>query len=219
MSDQAASGGAVSESPTRRGLRLVELDCASCGAPLAAEGHDVVYYCTACYNGYLLDTEADRLLAVEVSFVGAPAVAAERHLPFWLLPAEVELLDRQASGGGFGRLLSLFTGGGGDGSGPRSFVIPAYDTPLARMVALAARYTASFPTLGERLGERLTGGCFGPADAEKLAHYVLITAEADKSDTLKDLSYELRFGEPRLLGVPFARRGRDLVDGLFGLPA
>lgn len=203
-----------------RGFRLLELDCDNCGAPLAAESLDIVYYCTACYTGYSLDVEGEKLIPLEVSFVTSPHAAAERYLPFWLLPAEIELHDRKAMGGGMGRLLQFFTGGSGDESaGPGHFVIPAYETPLARIVQLALRYTLEFPQLGERLGERLTGGRFGPEDAQKLAHYVLIAAEADKPDILQNLSYDLRFGKPRLLGIPFARSGGSLADSLFGLPA
>jgi len=37
---------------TRGEFALVALDCPSCGAGIRADGQDVVYYCTACRNGY-----------------------------------------------------------------------------------------------------------------------------------------------------------------------
>ena len=60
-------------------FRLVHLDCASCGAPVGAEGHDVVYYCTACRNGYSFDPEIPGLVPLEVSFVSLPQVAAHLY--------------------------------------------------------------------------------------------------------------------------------------------
>jgi hypothetical protein len=201
-------------------FRLVPLDCPACGAPLAAESEDVVFYCTACRTGYRYDPGAPRSLApVEVSFMAAPtAREVAGHLPFWLLPARVELLRRDASGGLVSGLMGLLTGaeqGGTSGAGV--FAVPAFRLPVERAVRLTQRYTFESPGLGELLGERLTGGLFSPDDAEKLAHFALITAEAEKSDTLKDLDYRIDFGPPRLLGVPWMRRGEGRVDALFGL--
>ncbi len=134
--------------------------------------------------------------------------------------------------------------GGQAGTTEGTFAIPAFAAPLEELTALAARYTQALPRLGarpavrgtdsapshssdtapkpwrlgERLGERLTGGVLAVADAEKLAHFVLVAAEAAKPDTLKDLSYSLAFGPPRLLGVPFVRKGEAWADAHFGLP-
>ncbi len=204
-------------------FRLVPLDCPTCGAAVAADGEDVVYYCTACRNGYRFDHERQGLEPVEVTFVSAPQVAAELYRPFWLLPAQVTIHRRDAAGGGFSGLLNFFLGGGGGGGGAASgegtFAVPAFRAPLAAVTALTRRYTERLPQLGEKLGERLTGGCYGAADARKLAHYALIASEVEKPDTLKDLRYEIVFGQARLLGVPFKRAGQGFADSLFGLGA
>jgi hypothetical protein len=204
------------------GYRLVPLDCPSCGAALAAEGQDVVYYCTACRNGYLFDAEGGRLERVEVGFVAQPGAVAERHLPFWLLPARISIHERQSQSGNVtGLLASLFgrterrDGVAADGT----FAVPAFHLPLPETIELVLRYSRELPRLGERLGERLTGGCYGTADARKLAHFALIAAEARQPDTLIQLRYEIDFGPGRLLGVPFARRGEAWADSIFGLPA
>jgi hypothetical protein len=203
------------------GYRLVELSCPACGAGLEAEGEDVVYYCVACRNGHLLDAESARLAPVEVAFAAAPSRPAERHLPFWLLPAEIEILERLASGGGsLGRVLRAWFGAEPEPSGKASgtFAVPAFDCDLERRVRLTARFTAELPRLGERLGEKLTGGTLTPADARQLAEFTLLAEEAGQPDTLRSLRYELRFGAPRLFGVPFAQAaGGVLADAFFGL--
>lgn len=205
------------------GLELLPLACPTCGAPLAAETEDVVFYCTACRNGYRLD-EAARppLVPVPVTFLAVAGRAAERHLPFWLLPAEVEIRDRDASGGVLRALAGLFGGGGEEPGGAVTFAVPAFRAPLDAVCRLATRYTGHLDAGGadERLGERLTGGVYTPAEAETLAEYTLLAGEVAKSDLLRDLDYSLSFGDPRLLGVPFARAGRDpdagWVDLVFG---
>lgn len=199
-------------------FRLVPLDCPSCGASVEARGEDVVYYCTACRNGYKFDLAKEGLEPVEVAFVAAANVAAETYLPFWLLPARVGI-ERRATGGGLSGLLSFFTGESGSGSrdGEGTFAVPAFHAPLEAAVSLTRSYTERFPKLGERLGERLLGGCYGPEDARKLVHYSVIATEVEKPDTLRNLKYTIDFGEERLLGVPFARSGEKLVDAIFGV--
>ena len=203
------------------GYELVPLDCPSCGAAVAAEGEDVVYYCTACRNGYRFDTPERQLEPVEVAFVSLPGVAVEHYRPFWLLPAQVSIHERDAAGGGFTGLMGFFFGRGDSGpsDGRGTFVVPAFHAPLPAVTTLVRRYTEKLPELGEKLGERLVGGRYGVGDAKKLAHYSLIASEIDKPDTLRQLRYEIRFGEPRLLGVPFVRREGSPVDALFGIAA
>lgn len=215
-------------------MRLQPLDCPSCGAALAADQGDVVYYCTACRNGYrLVDPAAEAptpadgsrepkprlLVPVDVRFVAMPSVAVSRHLPFWLLPARVTIHERRATGGSVSGLLRAFLGASEAAatSGAAYFLVPAFRAPLATVVELATRYTTAFPKLGELLAERLVGGDLSPEDAKKLAHHALVAAEISKPDTLQALRYDLVFGEPCLLGVPFVTRGGDLADALFGV--
>ena len=194
------------------GYRLATLGCPACGAPLAAEGEDEVFYCTACRNGYVFDARADRLQPIEVGFVLAPERAVSRYLPFWALPARARVLERSGAALDDGPAI---LGGAGEGT----FVVPAYATPIERATALAARYTAEFPKLGERLGERLTGGRFSSADAAKLAEFALVAAEAKRGGTLTTLRYELQFGPARLLGVPFVGEPGSYADAHFHLLA
>ena len=201
------------------GYELVPLDCPSCGAAVKADGEDVVYYCVACRNGYRFDLEAKTLVPMEVAFVSLPNVAVELYRPFWLLPATIRITQRDASGGGFRGLMNFFLGDDDEGpsSGQGTFAVPAFHAPLPAVAALTRRYTEKLPELGEKLGERLLGGCYGVLDAKKLAHYALIASEVEKPDTLKQLRYEIDFGQPRLLGAPFVRRDGKVVDAIFGI--
>lgn len=195
---------------------LVPLDCPSCGASLAAAEEDVVFYCTACRNGYRYRSAVPPLVPVDVGFVAAPNQAVEKYLPFWLLEASVEI-------GGAPRrqmpsLIRSFLGSGGEPrSGPGRFVVPAFQADLDAAIELVRRYTREFPKLDELLGERLVGGCFGVEDARKFAHFAVIAGEVDKGGVLRSLDYSIEFGAARLLGVPFARAGDSWKDSLFGI--
>jgi hypothetical protein len=198
---------------------LVPLDCPSCGAGIKADGQDVVYYCVACRNGYRFDEEMRRLEPVEVAFVSLPGSNVDFYLPFWLLPARMRISERMASGGSFQGLMRFFLGAESESQeGEGTFAIPAFQAPLRSITELARRYTEVLPDLGEKLGERLVGGCYGASDAQRLAHYCLIDSEVDKPDTLKQLRYEIEFSAGRLLGVPFVRHGERAKDAIFGIP-
>jgi len=198
---------------------LIPLDCPTCGAGIHAQGEDVVYYCTACRNGYLLDEKDWSLRLIETSFVAAANLLAEEYKPFWLLPAKVDIIDRQASGGGFTGILRTFLGQERalEETGEGIFAVPAFQASLESVTHLVRSYTEALPELKEKLGERLLGGCYGRQDAEKLAHYALIATEVEKPDKLLDLRYQIEFGEPRLLGVPFYKKAGATLDCIFGI--
>lgn len=198
------------------GFALVPLDCPTCGAVVAADGEDVVFYCTACRNGYEYQPEEPHLTPVEVGFVAAPNRVVEKYLPFWLLEADVELASRGARSAP-SLVRSFFGSDESAGSHGGKFVIPAFRADLDATVDLARRYTRDFPQLDELLGERLIGGCFGIEDARKLAHFAVIAGEVDKGGVLRSLDYSIRFGASRLLGVPFAREGEVWKDALYGI--
>lgn len=201
------------------GYRLVPLSCPACGAPLQADGDDVVYYCTACRNAHLLDRATGALRPVGVAFLAAPGKAVARRLPFWMLPARVDIVERATEGGG--GILQLF-GAGATGAGDRgdvTFAVPAFAAPLERAIELAKRYSTQLPATGELLGEHLTGGALRVEDAETWAEFALVAAELAKPDKLTQLRYRIAFGEPRLLGVPFVGAPGALRDAFFGLPA
>ena len=200
-------------------FKLVPLDCPTCGAGVRARGEDVVYYCTACRNGYRLDPSDWSLDLVETAFVSAPHIQVQEYRPFWLLPARISITRRQASGRGFTGLLQSFLGSehaaaeGGEGT----FAVPAFQAPLESVTRLVRDYTRALPELREKLGEGLLGGCYGQQDAQKLAHYALIATEVEKPDTLLNLDYHIEFGEPRLLGVPFQTHGGTARDAIFNI--
>ena len=201
---------------------LAPLDCPTCGAAVAAAGEDVVFYCTACRNGYRYQDEEPHLAPLEVGFVASANISADRYLPFWVIEADVRITGRQAGRRTPARMPSLMhsffeRSGRKFETGKGRFVVPAFRSDLDATVELTRRYTASLPDLSERLGEKLTGGCFGLEDAEKIAHFAVIATEVDRADTLRGLKYSIEFGKARLLGAPFALDSNGWVDAVHGV--
>ncbi len=204
-------------------FRLVPLDCPTCGSAVQAASIDVVFYCVSCRNGYRFDDDRNTLEPVDVAFVAASHIAAHDYRPFWLLPAEVEIRRRgRGRTASYTGILRSLLGGSGGGrpvgrGGKGTFAVPAFQAPLEATTRLVRRYTEALPELGEKLGERLLGGCYGVEDAQKLAHFALIASEIEQPDVLRSLDYRIRFGSARLLGVPFSQHGESWEDAIFGI--
>ncbi|MEM7048587.1 MAG: hypothetical protein AAF604_02960 [Acidobacteriota bacterium] len=190
-----------------RGFELLPLECPSCGETLGGDAVDVVFYCVACRSGHRV--VEDRLEPVEVSFASWPQGAAEGYLPFWSLDAKVEIRQRKASGGHIRRFLS----GGGEAPLER-FLVPAYPLALAEAVNATLALSRHLPPAAERLGEGLTGGSVEVVDAQKMARYCVIAAEARQPDTLREFDFHVEFGKVRLLGIPYQTKDGRRVDVL-----
>jgi hypothetical protein len=199
-------------------LELVPLKCRQCGGLIDGETNDVVFYCTHCSTGYeLVD---DDLQKTEVRFVSYNG-AAKMYLPFWALNTRVHVKQRVTSSGKVGAFFGkLF--GGQDITGRTvdlRFYVPAFHLDMSRMRALSLKYTEEQPELGELLGEKLTHAVYTKTDAERFARYVFVSIEAEKSDTLKHLDYELTVENAWILGVPFVEDKGVFKDAIFGMAA
>lgn len=201
------------------GFSLVPLECESCGASISAEGQDVVYYCSACRNGYRYDPHVGGLASVEVDFLSRPDVEVDLYKPFWLLPAKIEIAHRDAKSATFSGILDFFFGSDrdGEGSGSGRFAVPAFQVAIGRAIDLCRRYSAEMPRTRTKLGERLVGGIYDVTDAQKMARYAVMASEVDKPDLLRDLRIEIEFGQPGLIGVPFVENAGVIKDVFFNL--
>lgn len=196
---------------------LLPLDCSACGAAMAADGLDVVFFCSACRNGYRFEPTTGGLIPLDVEFVVRPDLEVDEYKPFWLIPAEVQIQGRAAKTGGFSGILGRIFGDGtpANRTAATVFAVPAFKLEISRAVELTRRYTADLPQERTGLGERLVGGCFDVEDAHKIVHYAVIATEVDRPDLLTQLRYRIDFGEPRLLGVPFANESGMRRDARF----
>lgn len=200
-------------------FELVPLDCPSCGESLQAEGLDVVFYCTACRNGYRFDGVLGRLESIEVEFLIRTDIADPTYKPFWVLPVDIEVPFRDADSEIFQGLLEFLVGPSHSGRGAVSseLAVPAFRVGISRAVELCRRYSAELPQSRTKLGEKLTGGIFDVEDARKIAHHAILVGEVEKPGVLRDIEIRAQFGTPRLLGVPFVEQGGSIKDAYFHL--
>ena len=116
-------------------------------------------------------------------------------------------------------MKNLFGGKNQNSSGDISFYIPAFYCPIEDMKNFATQFTLKNPVASpQKYNTKLVGFAYGKEDAKKLAEFVLISLEAEKSDTMKSFKYDMRFDSMEILGIPFYKLpDGSLKDAVLGL--
>jgi len=173
-------------------LRLVSLDCPSCGSALRGEGLDTIFFCDHCGDAATL--EDDGLHMVEsTALLPSPGHHAREWRPAWLVEAEVTVSDRA-------RAKGRRTEGW---QARRAFVIPAFSMPLDDLTRIARALSEAAGETGEVPREPIHGGTLALDDAVTMIRHVLIGDEVRKSDMLASVQVDIEVLESRLVAIPF----------------
>ncbi len=173
-------------------LRLVNLDCPSCGSAMRGEGLDTIFFCSHCGGAAVLGNQG--LETVEgAALVPAPGRRAQVWRPAWRAEVDVKVHARVRSGG------SETPGW----AGRRVFFIPAFDlalddlTRLSRALSEVAGATAQVPR------EPIRGGTLAFDDALTLIRHILIGDEVRRSDMLASVAVDVDEVSRSLVALPF----------------
>ena len=195
---------------------LEAVKCKKCDSGLMVEVNDNIVYCSSCGSGFeIINGE---LVSIEINFASA-AIRGEGEMiykPFWLLKAHINIAERKASGN---FLKNIFGGSNDNTSGNIAFYIPAFYCSIESMKNLATQFTIRNPVASpQKYNTKLIGFAYGKEDAKKLAEFILISMEAEKSDTMKSFNYDMKFDSMEILGIPFYKTGNGgLKDAVLGI--
>lgn len=197
-------------------FKLEAVKCKNCGSGLLTEINDSIVYCSSCGSGF--EITDDGFKSIEINF-GAAAIRGEGELiykPFWLLKTTVNILERKSSGAFF---KNLFGGSNETTSGNILFYIPAFYCSLESLKNLAQQFTLKNPVPSpQKYNVKLTGFAYGREDAKKLAEFLLISFEAEKSDVMQRFNFEIKYDSMEILGIPFYKTGTDkFKDAILGI--
>jgi hypothetical protein len=186
-------------------VRLIPLDCPSCGSAMRSRDGDTLFLCEHCGGGAVLGQEA--LEQVEsTALLPTPGRRAEIWLPGWMIDAEVEVADRVRAGGR----------GAPGWKGPKTFVIPAFNLSLSDTIRLARALSAAAGATGQVPHEPVTGGRLKLTDALALIRHLVVGDEARRTDLLASLRVEVVEGSHRLLALPFTKAKGHLQCAVTG---
>ncbi|CAN5547861.1 hypothetical protein BH10BAC5_BH10BAC5_08980 [soil metagenome] len=195
---------------------LEAVKCKNCGSGLMVEVNDNITYCTNCGSGF--EIEEGVLNPIEINFA-SPAIRSEGEIiykPFWFITASIAVLERTADGG---FLKSIFNKTDGSGNAQIKFYIPGFYLPVNKMKQIALAFTAANPVASpQKYNSPLVGFTYSKNDAKKFCEFVLISMEAEKSDTMKTFKYNIDYNEISILGMPFYKHSNgSLKDAVLGM--
>ena len=187
-------------------LHLVSLDCPSCGSALHGEGLDTIFFCDHCGDAATL--EDDGLQMVEsTALLPSPGRHAREWRPAWLVEAEVTVSDRMRAKGRQSKGWQA----------RRTFVIPAFATPLEDLTRIARALSEAVGETGEVPREPIHGGTLALDDAVTMIRHILIGNEVRKSDMLASLRVDIAVVESRLVAIPFEKSNVGLRCAITGV--
>jgi hypothetical protein len=173
-------------------LRLVSLDCPSCGSALHGEGLDTIFFCDHCGDAATLGEQG--LEMVESSaLMPAPGRSARWWKPAWRLEADARVHERVRSGGRAGN----------GWQGRRVFVVPAFQMPLDDLTRLTRALSEVAEQTAEVPREPIHGGTLSVEDATTLVRHILIGDEVRRSDMLASVQVDIDVVATRLVATPF----------------
>lgn len=173
-------------------LRLVALDCPSCGSALEGEGLDTIFFCQHCGDAATLSDEGLEMIG-SAAVVPAPGRAAGIWRPAWSVEAVVEVADRV-------RYRGHRTPGW---KNERTFVVPAFDMPLADLTRIVRGFASLSCELREVPREPIRGGTLAIEDVVTIIRHVVIGDEVRRSDMLASVRVEIDIVSKRLVALPF----------------
>jgi hypothetical protein len=196
-------------------FKLIAVKCKSCDSGLTVEMNDNIVYCSSCGNGW--EIVNDELVPIDVNFA-APLVKGDGELVykgFWLVDAFVKINSRDSSGGWISNLF----GGSNKTEGDVMFYVPAFWMPIESAKNIGVSYTLKNAVPSpQKYNVKLTGFNFSKEDARKIAEFLFLSIEAEKNDTIRNISYDIKVKSYKVLGVPFYKQpnGR-LKDAVLGI--
>jgi hypothetical protein len=196
-------------------FKLIALKCPSCDSGLTVEINDTVVYCASCGNGF--EIKDDKLEPIEINF-GKPLIQGQGEIvykPFWILNTYVKILSRDSSGGWVSNLF----GGSKKTEGDVLFYVPAFWMTIDSVKNIGGTFTLKNPVASpQKYNVKMTGFNFSKYDARKIAEFIFLSIEAEKSDTLKSIQYDLDVKSVQVLGIPFySQPNGKLRDAVLGI--
>jgi hypothetical protein len=173
-------------------LRLVSLDCPSCGSALRGEGLDTIFFCDHCGDAATLGEEGLEMVE-SAALVPAPGRSAGTWRPAWLIEAEIAVSERVRHKA---RRSESWRE-------RRTFVIPAFEMPLGDLTRMARALSEAAGETREVPREPIHGGTLDFDDAVTLIRHIVIGDEVRKSDMLASVQVDVEVVESRLIAIPF----------------
>jgi hypothetical protein len=176
---------------------------------LPANNDDVVVACPNCRQATLI-TNANSETPISlypIRYVAPNPNATVTHwLPFWVYTGKVHMQRRETQGGNRRSEQESEAMWGQ----ARRFYVPAWDIALDNIKRIATDLIVHQPTFQPTqppADALLTSAVVEREDAGKLLDLIVLSIEAERSDYLKNIQYQLQLSDPEMWGMPAKQSG------------
>ncbi len=176
-------------------IELIALKCLRCETPIPAAPDEIAWVCQRCGQGLLLD-EVKGVSSQAFNFAaGIPQGKVGN--PFWVVGGNLRL-NRQTYGA-FGKKdeeAAEFW------AAPRRFFIPAFTCDLETTVNLGTALLRNPPRLAPGTPVPFLPVTVQPQDIFPLAEFIVVAIEAERKDSLREISFTLELRAAELWVLP-----------------
>lgn len=184
-------------------IRIIQVKCPACGAPVFSKSIDIVILCNSCGAMHTREAGHSQVVECEAREATGDGKGEKVYLPIWVVDATYHI-DNIKNKGDLMNLYGLLRTDP-ENAGAVRFYVPAYplDPGLFKEMAmdLMANPPAGLPVKIDRKIRRVP--CImKPGLAGKLARFLFVTGVAESPGTLQELDYRLIVKKITLLYLP-----------------
>jgi hypothetical protein len=178
-----------------RPIELVPLVCIQCSTAIPAEVEEVAWVCAQCGQGMVLD-EAHGLVPLEIHY-SAEIPQNTPGKPYWVADGQVTM-DRTTYDYGeeHEEAVRQFWGQS------RRFFVPAFQAPLDSLLKVAKAMLLNPPRLSTGSATPFESVTLYRQDVLAAAEFIVIAIEAERTDKLKSIDFELKLSDLVLWILP-----------------
>jgi hypothetical protein len=168
----------------------VPLNCLRCATPIPAQPGEIGWVCRHC--GLPQRLHPDEALVEMPMHYAAGIPDGQRGRPFWAAEAQVGL-NRQT----YQALFGVKSGEAEKFWGrSRRIFVPAYTAGLDETIETGTALLRHPPQLAEGAAVAFRPITVRPEDVRQLVDFIVLAIEAERSDDLKSVSFQVQLGEP-----------------------
>lgn len=175
-------------------VELVPLNCIRCGTPIPAEIDEVAWVCRQCEKGQQLNEYG--LIPLQVNY-SLHVEAHQKGRPFWVCDGQVTLNRRTyGSASKQNQDAQHFWGQ------PRTFIVPAFPYTLGEFSPVGIKWLQNPPAMQPGLIVDFEPITMAADDVGAWAEFLVYALEAERSDKVKKIEFDLKLGEPKMWILP-----------------
>jgi hypothetical protein len=195
-------------------MQVAQVKCPNCRDPIYSKQKDSVFYCEKC-NTLHERNGAAKVIDYEIADFNKQTAEQKVYMPFWRIYATLKINHEAVAGGSLRKLRNWIKG---DDSGGTIFVyIPATPMDKESFRRMAVDMTTQPPQYRTRLDfakiERMPTS-ITKEEATRMADFVVVTIEAEKSGVLQELDFNLTVHDARMVYIPFTKQANGMTIAL-----